>query len=1046
MKFSKISIQRPVTTVMLVLIVVLLGTISIGRLPVDLLPEFSLPYAVVITTYTGAGPQEIETLITKPLEGAVGTVSNLKNIKSTSSNGSSAIIAEFNSGTDMDMVMLDMREKIDMVKGFLPEDSEEPIILELDPNMMPIVEIGISGNEDLVALKQIVDDKIIGRIERIEGVASINVSGGKEKEIRVTLLPDKLKGYNITPSTVAQSIAMENLNLPAGEIKQGLSSLTLRSIGEFNNIEEIRELPIMTSGGIVYLRDVAEVEEVFKEMDSYAYINGNPSISLSIQKQSTANTVQVSKEINKELNKLKAELQDIDIRMVYDSAEFINASIGNVASTAVVGGILAIIVLFVFLRNIRSTLIIATSIPVSVIASFALMYFSGLTLNLVSLGGLALGVGMLVDNSIVVLENIYRHRENGKGRIDAAEKGTTEVGLAVMASTLTTIAVFLPIIFIQGWAATVFKEMALTVTYSLTASLIVAITLVPMMASKILKVEKVDEIKRKKITTKIFDSWGILLDKIDMGYRKVLNWTMCHRIKAFLLTGIIFLLTLLIPVSGLVGMEFFPTSDEGQLSISIELPKGTVIEETFEIVAEVEKRLDEIKEIKEIFVSIGGGSRTVGAGIGSSGKSSNTAVFTIDIGTVKERKRSANEVVDEIRNLISDIPGASFSVLESNSFMGFGGLGGSGSITIEITGDELEQLDIISKDVVTIVESIEGTREVKSSIEEGAPEAQIIINRKKASMYGLNMMTISNTLKTAVQGAVATKYKVNGTEIDVRIIYDLSQVEYLKDINNISITSPMGISIPLSEISEIIINQSPTSISRNNQKRTVTVNSALFGVDVNTVQKNIIRKLNDYSMPDGYSYEFTGEVEQMMDSFGSLGLALILAVVLVYMVLAAQFESFLHPFTIIFSIPLSITGAILALFITRRTINMVSFIGLIMLAGIVVNNAIVLIDYIIQLRQRGYSRTEAILEAGPTRLRPILMTTLTTILGMIPMALEIGEGAETMSPLATAVIGGLSLSTILTLVVIPLNYTLFDDIAELFRSKRKRQKNSQTVI
>jgi HAE1 family hydrophobic/amphiphilic exporter-1 len=1036
MKLSKVSIQRPVTTVMVVFIVILLGIVSIGRLPVDLLPSFELPYALVMTSYNGAGPQEIESLITKPLEATVGTVSNLKNITSTSSNGSSMIFVEFNDGTDMDVATLNMREKIDLIKGMLPEDADDPMVMEVSPDMMAMMQIGISGSDDLVKLKQIVEDEITSKIERVEGVASVNISGGKEKEIRITLLPDKLKGYNITPSTVAQSIAAENLNLPVGEVKQGTSSLTVRALGEFSSIEEIRNLPITTAGGVIYLRDIAEVEEVFKEMTSYAYINGKPSISLSVQKQSTANTVQVSKAVNKALDRLRAELKDIEITMIYDTAEFINLSINNVASTAISGGILAVFILFIFLRNIRSTFIVGTAIPVSIVATFALMYFSGLTLNMVSLGGLALGIGMLVDNAIVVLENIYRHRENGEGRKDAADKGTTEVGMAVLASTLTTIAVFLPIVFVEGITAKLFKEMALTITYSLTASLVVAVTLVPMMASKILKVEKVDEIKRRKITTKIFDAWSAVLDSIDKVYRRVLNWTLHHRLKASLITIGVFIATLSIPVLGLVGMEFFPASDEGSFTIDVTLPKGTVIEETFEVVQQVEAKLEGIKEVQEVFVTIGGG------GMLSSGTSSNSASLTVDIGSVKERERSVDEVADEVRVLVSDIPGAEFSVSGSSSMTVTGG----SPISIEIAGDDLEKLKQIANDVVDIVESVEGTREVTSSFEDGIPEAQITINRQKASMYGLNMATISNTLKTAVQGSVATRFKVDGTEIDVRMVYDTSRSEYLKDIKNIAVTSPMGVNVPLSEVADISISESPTSIYRENQKRVVTVSSALFGVDMSTAQTAIDQRLKEYPMPDGYTYKFSGEVEQMMESFSSLGLALLLAILLVYMVLAAQFESFLHPFTIMFSVPLALTGAILGLFVTGRTLSMPSFIGLIMLVGIVVNNAIVLIDYIIQLRKRGYDRTEAILEAGPTRLRPILMTTLTTVLGMLPMALGIGEGAETMAPLATAVIGGLSLSTILTLVVIPLNYTLFDDISRKLRGKRKKKKSQEMAV
>ncbi len=1033
MKLTKVSIQRPVTTIMIMLIVILLGAISITRLPVDLFPNMSLPYAVVLTSYDGAGPREIETLLTRPLEGQLGTVSNLKSVSSTSSNGSSMVMLEFNEGTDMDFATLDIREKIDMIKGFLPDDVGEPMVIKIDPNMMASMEIGISGSYDLAQLKQITEDKIINKIERIAGVASVGISGGQEKEVQITLDSSKLKGYNITPSTIASILRAENINLPGGDIKHGNKTLTLRSIGEFNSIDEIRNLPITLPGTTIYLRDIATVEETFKEMKNFSYINGNPSINLSIQKQSTANTVEVAKAVHKTLDEISKDMKDLDITVITDSAKFIESSIGNVASSAIIGGILAILILFIFLRNIRSTLIISISIPVSIISVFSLMYFGGVTLNIVSLGGLSLGVGMLVDNSIVVLENIYRFRQNGYSRKEAAEKGASEVGMAVLASTLTTIAVFLPVIFVEGIAADIFKDMALTVTFSLVASLVVALTVVPMLSSKLLKVEKS---QKNTIISKITNAFEKGLNNIDAQYRKLLYWCIHHRKTTAFITLVVFLATLaLVPF---VGMELMPKTDEGEFSVSISLPKGTIIDDTFEIVYKVEKTIKEIPEAKQVSYSVGGSNVLLGGD-----SSANSARFSVYVGKVNERKRGIDEIVNSIRKKLDDISGAEISIAAASSSMG--AMMSGKPIVIQISGDDLSVLDNIANDFVKNLETIPGLIDVASSLEEGSPEAQLIVDRNKASRYGLNMITIANALQSAVGGSVATQYKIDGTEIDVRIQYDKSEINYLPDLNNITVNTSSGGHVSLDEVASIQREVGPVSISRNNQKRTVTIDADLLDIDTDSAQKLIAEKMSGYSMPDGYSYDYTGETEEMMKSFESLGLALILAIILVYMVLASQFESLIHPFTIMFSVPISLTGAMFALFITNQNLSMPAFIGLIMLAGIVVNNAIVLVDYIITLRGKGQERTEAILNAGPTRLRPILMTTLTTVLAMIPMALGLGEGTELMAPLAISVIGGLSLSTVLTLVIIPVNYSIFDDIIikikKMFFKDKKETKN-----
>jgi HAE1 family hydrophobic/amphiphilic exporter-1 len=1033
MKLTKISIQRPVTTIMIMLIVILLGAISMARLPVDLFPDMSLPYAIVLTSYDGAGPREIETLLTRPLEGQLGTVSNLKSVSSTSSNGSSMVVLEFNAGTNMDFATLDIREKIDMIKGFLPDDIGEPMVIKIDPNMMASMEIGISGSYDLAQLNQIVEDRIINRLERISGVASVGINGGQEKEIQITLDSSKLKGYNITPSTIASILRAENINLPGGEIKHGNKTLTLRSIGEFNSIDEIRNLPIPLPGTTIYLRDIATVEETYKEMKNFSYINGRPSVNLSIQKQSTANTVEVSKAVHKTLDEISKDMKELEITLITDSARFIQSSISNVASSAIIGGILAILILFVFLRNVRSTLIIGISIPVSIISVFSLMYFGGLTLNIVSLGGLSLGVGMLVDNSIVVLENIYRFRQNGYSSKEAADQGASEVGLAILASTLTTVAVFLPVVFVEGIAADVFKDMALTVTFSLLASLIVALTVVPMLSSKLLKVETSQKIAIISKVSNIFDKG---LNNIDLQYRKLLNWCIHHRKSTAIITLVIFLASLaLVPF---VGMELMPSTDEGEFAVSISLPKGTIIDETFEIVDQVEKRIKEIAEVKQISYSVGGSNIMLGGD-----SSANAANFSVYVGKVNERKRGIDEIVNDTRKKLSDISGAEISVAATSSSMGVM-LGGK-PIVIQISGDDLSVLNNIALDLMQTLETIPGFIDVTSSVEEGSPEAQLIVDRNKASRYGLNMITIANALQSAVGGSVATQYKIDGTEIDVKIQYDKSEISYLPDLNNITVNTPSGSHVSLDEVASIQRELGPVSISRSNQKRTVTVDADLIDIDTATAQKLIDQRMSSYNMPDGYSYDYTGETEEMMKSFESLGLALILAIVLVYMVLASQFESLIHPFTIMFSVPISLTGAMFALFISNMNLSMPAFIGLIMLAGIVVNNAIVLVDYIIILRGRGQERSEAILNAGPTRLRPILMTTLTTVLGMIPMALGIGEGTELMAPLAVAVIGGLSLSTVLTLVIIPVNYLIFDDIIikikGIFFKDKQKNKN-----
>ncbi|MEA4848633.1 MAG: efflux RND transporter permease subunit [Clostridiaceae bacterium] len=1029
MKLHETSIRRPVTVLMCVLIVLVLGGVSLSRLPIDLMPEMDFPISIVLTSYSGVGPEEIENIVTRNIESAVATVNNIKTIQSQSSEGQSIVIAEFNSGTDMNFATLQMREKVDMVKGMLPDDVEAPMIIKVDPSMIPAAVLGVSGGESEAELTRFVEDKIKAKIESIDGVATASVTGGTTKEIKVDLDPQKLSGYGLSFSQISGALRSENLNQPGGTVEYGDKSLLVRSTGEFKNLDQIRNIPItLPTGAVVYLRDMAEVREGYKSVDTYNRMNGQSSIGLSIQKQTDSNTVKVVNLVKKEINNIMKENPDVKIDMVFDQGQYVEQSINNVAQSAVLGAILAVIVLFIFLKNIRTTMIIGTSIPISIIATFVMIYFSGITLNLVSLGGLALGVGMLVDNSIVVLENIYRYRSEGYSRVEAAIAGTQEVGSAVLASTLTTVVVFLPIVFTEGITAEIFKQLALAVTFSLIASLLVALTLIPMLSSKFLKLVKYHEASKNEKMNKIFDKWEDALGAVDNFYKRALGWALIHRRKTVFTVLAIFIGSLLlIPF---VGTEFFPKMDMGQFTVEIELPQGALLKNTNEITGEIEEILNSVPEVQKVFVTVG----SSGNGMNVSGGASNTASMNITLKPLNERKRSTAQVVDDMRKKVSLIPGATIEINDVNSSAM--GISGGAAVSINIFGPDLDKLSEIAVNVEEIIKNVEGVRQTSTSISEGRPEAQIYVNRDKASYYGLGTAQVSAAIRTAVEGSVATTYKVDGDEIDVRVGFPEGPEDKYSQLGNTKILSPTGVEVPLMEIADIKIEKGPVTITREGQERYVTVTSDVFGRSTGDVNKDISKKLDEMPLPPGYSIKYGGEMEQIADAFSSLILALLLAIVLVYMVMAAQFESLLHPFTIMFSLPLAFTGSALGLVLTGRALSVPAFIGVIILAGIVVNNAIVLVDYINTLRNRGMDRTEAILKAGPTRLRPILMTTLTTILGLIPLALGIGEGAEAQAPLATVVIGGLTTSTILTLLIIPVIYTLFDDISVKLHSKK----------
>lgn len=1016
MKISSWAVKRPISVFMVMAVIILLGGVSLFKLSMDLLPKMNVPIAVVSTQYLGAGPFEIENMVTKPIEEAVSTVHNVKRVSSSSSEGISIVTVEFNQGTNMDFATLQMREKIDLITGFLPEDASDPMVLKIDPNAMPIMVLGISGYDDLSKMQEIAEYQIKPRLERLQGVASIAISGGYEKVVQIKLDIDRLSANKITMEQLTALLRSENINLPGGEIKEEDEKILIRTTGEFESLDELKSLPIMLpTGKKVTLSDLATVELNYKEIEEIAKVDGKSSIRITIQKQPVSNTVQVSNLINKEIQSIQDELPDIEIESAIDQSKFIKSAIMNVGTTALYGGILASIILYLFMGNIKTTLVIAIAIPISIIATFTLMYFSGITLNLLSLGGFALGVGMLVDNGIVVLENIYRYKEDGYSAFDAAIRGAEEVAMSVSASTFTTVAVFLPIAFVEGITAEIFKELALTISFSLLASLIVSLTLVPMLCSKLFKNQAGEPLSKNR--------WLILFNKFfnmcSEKYSEILQWSLSHIRLIVFITLIIFAASL--SLAFFIGVEFFPSFDDGSFTVDIRLPYGATLEQTEKIVDKVESVLRENKDIERIFTNIGGGD----GNLNLYGTKSNTATVNARLMSYRKRSTSTEEIIDGVRNRLSKIPGATMSISTISSTMGFGA--GGSDVELEIRGEDLEILKIISQDAINIVESVKGTREVKSNFIDGRPQMEVKLKRDIASTYGLTTAHVASSIRNILTGITATRFRIEGRDINVVLTGEDYLKNSLSSFKLINIPTPVGINMPLEQIAEIQYSQGPSTIRRTDQVRGITVSANTFNRDLNGVIADIKGKLEEYRFPNGYTYEFRGQKEQLDEAYKSLTLAVILAIFLVYMILASQFQSFLYPFIIMLSVPLAFTGGIIGLFFARLPISVPAVIGAIVLAGIVVNNGIVLIDYINILRSRGIEKIDAIILSGTTRLRPIMMTTLTTVLGLIPLALAAGDGAEVQAPLAVVVIGGLTLSTLLTLIVIPIIYSVLDD-------------------
>ncbi|MGH9835614.1 MAG: efflux RND transporter permease subunit, partial [Blastocatellia bacterium] len=1011
------SVRRPITVYMFTSVLVLLGAISFMRLPVDLMPEVQNPTLTVRTTYPGVAPEEVENLITRPLEASISSAPGIYRISSNSSEGSSNIRVSFDWSVNLDEAANEIRTRVDRMRGALPDDAEPPTIFKFDTTQFPIMSLAVSGDMDPRELRTLLEKDIQPRLERLPGVAAVDIRGGLRRQIHVKPSIEKLRSYNLSVNQITNILRLENRNRPVGPMDEGKYEVLVRSQGEFDNVEEVRNVVVASRGGVpIYLKDVAEVQDSHEEIRQMVRIDDKPGIRFSIRKQSGSNTVTVAARVREEIERLQKSFPDITIRAMMDSSQFITRSINNLRDSAITGGILAILALLLFLRNIRSTVIVAASIPITVIGTFLLMYASGFTLNTMSFGALALGVGMIVDNAIVIIENIFRHREGGMTHAEAAVFGTSEVTSALVASTLTSVAVFLPLVFLGGMSGIMFKQLAFIVGFSQIFALMIGLTLVPVLCAKYLRVRPPDA-QRHPWMAKIISGSGNALNGLDDRYQRAIRWSLNHRKTVVFSAILLFAGSMcLIPF---IGVEMMPEADENELRVNVELPAGTKIEVTNDLANRIEAIIKrETPEMEHIMVEVGGGGFM-------SGSSTHTAEFTVQLKSKSERKRSSQEMVNTLRPKLNLQPGMMVRVRASsnNSMMRRMGPGSNISerVSIEIRGHDMQVASDIAKRIKDIVDGVPGITDSQVSRREGMPEMLVIVDRAKAASLGINASDIAGTLETVVGGSRASQFREEGQEYDILVRLSEEQRANLGHLQNVTVLTPSGQAVPIGDLVKMQRREGPVSIERQDQERLVQVSANYANRDLGSIMRDIDRQLSglSMSMPTGFSLNYGGEYEEQQKSFKELLFSLILAIVLVYMVMASEFESLRDPLIILFSIPLAAIGVCLSLFLTETTFNMQAFIGVILLAGIAVNNAIVLIDYTNLLRHRDKLLLKHAVElAGRRRLRPILMTTLCTMLGLIPMSLGFGEGAEVQAPMARVVIGGMLTSTLITLLFI----------------------------
>ncbi len=1009
MSLPKTAVERPVTMVMGLVAIMILGVVALTRLPIDQLPNIEFPVLSVITSYEGASPQEVERQVTRIIEGAVSGVNDIDHVESTSAEGQSVVTVFFNWGVNLDARASDIREKLDFVKKALPDGAGTPSVFKFSSSMFAIMNIAVTGIDDQETLYDIADSQIKTRLEQVSGVANVSVMGGVKKEVRVDIARNRLQAYGIGIDTIANLLMVENQNQAGGYTYEGVYKFILRTEGEFKSLEDIKNVIIGVKNGVpVRLREVANIYFAPSESQGIVRINGKPGVNLFIYKEAGKNTVQVARSVRVKIKEIEENLPPgVKLSIIWDDSKSINNSIKNVRNSALQGGILAILILLLFLWNIRTVLIIAISIPTSIITTFIMMYFFNVTLNIVSLGGLALGVGMMVDSSIVVLENIFYHRQRGLGKYMASIKGSEEVMLPVMASTFTTVAVFLPIVFVKGFTAQIFRDLALTVTISLLCSLVISITVVPMLASKLVHIEE------NKFLKPLEDGFLKLWDRFVVFYQKWLERGLRHKRKALaLIFGSFLIVGVLVTI--FIGKEGMPQSDEGQFNVSVTFPTGTRVEYTDKLTREIERRI--IKTVGNDLDSLV--SRINSPGLFRMGASEYVASIRVGLVEKSKRKVSTAKTIEKIRNMLKDFPA------KVNVRMWGPGAGmTSSALTIEVQGDDLDQSEKIVKKIIEVVSKIRGVRNPESNRSDALPEIVLRINREIAAKLGLNAYNLSQVIKTAFGGKTATQMKLEGNQIDIIVQLKEEDRMSIDDVLNMQIPSPVGKLIPLSSIVNETKGTGPIAIYRKNNRRVVTVSLDNYGRTPDELAREIKATIKrEVFIPKGFTIEYGGSYKDMQESFQQLGLALLLAVILIYAIMASQFESYIAPFVIMFTVPFGYVGSVLSLFIFGKTLSTVSFIGVVILAGIVVNNGIILISFMNDMLKEGGEADSVAVEAGIRRIRPIAMTVLTTILALIPMAIGMGEGAELYSPLALSILGGLLVSTLITLLAIPIIY------------------------
>ena len=1023
MKFAQTFIKHHVMTILLYILVVVFGFYSFQNLPLALMPSMEVPAAVVYATYPGAGPEDIEQQVTKKLEGAVAGLSGLDTLQSTSSENMAMLVIQFTNNTDMDQAMTDLRDKVAQVKSQLPDDASDPTVMSIDIDSMPVVSVALRGN-DLASLQSIAEDEIQPALERLDGVASVDISGGYEQEIAVHTDASRLKGYNLTISSIGQQLGADNIAIPGGDLNNGSQTLAVRTDGEYSSIDDVKNALIsLPAGGTVRLSQIADVSMQPKDQDAISKVDGEECIILSVNKQSGSNTAQIAELAKTEFDSLLKSNDSLQWNIVMDQSDYINMTVDNAIQNIWMGVLFAAIVLFLFLRDFGATMAVTIAMPCCILFTFLIMNVLGITLNMMSLGGITLGVGMIVDNSIVVLENIFTYRADGYDRLEACTKGTGEVIGAVIASTLTTVAVFLPIALSGGMAGMMFKEFCITIVALLLSSLIISITLVPLLCYFLLGGTKQQSIKPQGS-----GATPITEKPLSRAYRSSLNFLITHRWAGVALTVVICIVSVL-SVSQ-AGMELIPEMDEGQVSVAVSMPNGSTMEDT----AAIEDRIaaiavDTIPELEQIYYSTGSSTSIMSSSSGAS--------VTISLVDLDQRDRSSADIAKQLRHDLQDIAGCELTVSTSSTMS----MSTDSDISVELTGDDYDQLAETADDLANQISALPDAINVESSAGEQTPRVAVKINRENASRFGLNAATIGGLVRGELTGSTATTLRMNGEEYDVTVAGDEDVATSLDALRSMQIPTMTGGTVPLSMVADVYTELSPQSIVRKNQKETVTITGESESGDSNAIKAAVDDIVAKYELPDGVEVgEGDTAASQIAETTGTLMLALAVAILLVYFILATQFNSFSLPIAIMLILPIGLLGSMIMLWPTGNHVSMVALLGVIILAGTVVNSSIVLIDYTLQRRQRGEDKNTAILNACPRRVRPVLMTAMTTILGLVPMVCSSGEGSEMMKPMGVVMMTGMVISTIATLFITPVYYSLTDSVASRLSGLFKKIK------